>query len=82
MKDVEKTVMSWIRSRYKNVRAIRITKIWREQDFWSVDVEFEIPTETTFGFDPLLPASLRSRGIKRMRRFQVDRSSGEVIGVK
>jgi hypothetical protein len=45
------------------------------------DAELGFPTEATFGFDPLLPPSLRSHGRKYTIMYQVD-SNGEVVGAE
>ncbi|MBA7502161.1 hypothetical protein ES706_00743 [subsurface metagenome] len=68
-KDVEKSVEKWVRSKYRNIKSLAITKLWKEGDMWNVDIELEIKT-----------GILSSE--KNMHSLQVDASSGEIIGYK
>lgn len=67
--DVEKAVAKWVGSKYRDVKGLAITKLWKEGDIYSVDVEFEIKTGI-FSSE------------RRMHSLQVDASSGEVVGYK
>jgi len=67
--DVEKIVEKWLRNKYKKIKELTITKLWKEENMWSVDVELRVKS-----------GIFTSK--KYMCSLQVDASSGEVVGYK
>jgi hypothetical protein len=68
--DVEKIVEKWLRNRYMHkIKQLTITKLWKEGNVWSVDVELEIKSG--------IFSSKRCTC-----SLQVDANSGEIVGYK